>query len=484
MHNAQEAPEHTLELDHVYGFRAHDGRHNLLYTGDNRVLYPAGASCVVHDPATHAQTHFCGHDDDVLCVALHPDGDTVATGTAGAEPAVMLWSASSCTQRGEVRGFHRRGVVALCFDATGERLATCGLDDQHSVAIYEWATQRLTGSSPGGGRAFVAGFSPVGGRLVTGGACHLTFWTIAGGAVTPRDAEYGRFSGADTPPSVTALGWHPDGGVITGTTTGALYRWQADSETCIWCLPAVHAGPVHDIAFTGDVLASGGKDGRVLVWGPATMERVDCIDLRVVAAQHMDTAGRPLGGCTGRAPVVRTLCANADGTRLLVGTSAGEAWELDTRAPGTWHKNARLLFSVHGPGALSPGGRPPLPRSSGLAPHPCELAFATVGDDATLRQWDCVQRICTMRRQLPAPGLAVAYAGEGGALAVGLADGRLLVIDATSGVQQHLLAHRRDPLGVLSFSPQSRWLAVGCDDGSIDMCAPAYRHSCVACHSC
>jgi microtubule-associated protein-like 6 len=482
LYNAQEPPPHSLELDHVHGYRAHDARHNLLYTRAGRIVFPVGAACVVLDASTHEQAFFTGHEDDVLCVALHPDGDTVATGTAGAEPAVCLWSASSGVLRAELRGFHRRGVVALAFDSTGERIATCGLDDEHSIAVYEWATQRLTASAPGGGRVFVAGFSPVGGRLASGGVGHLCFWSTTGSALSSRDASYGRMGNDSSGVTVTAMGWHPDGGALTGSITGALYRWQTDGEACLWCYPAAHAGPIHDITFTGDVIASAGKDGRVLIWGPTAMQRVDCIDLRIAATQELDAAGRPLGGFSGRAPMIRSLCANRDGTRMLVGVATGEAWELDVRAPGSWRKGCRMLFSAHGPGAPTLGGRPPLPRACSLAPHPCELAFATVGDDATLRQWDCVRRVCTMRRQLPASGMAVAYADEGRVLAVGLADGRLLVVDATSGMQLHLLAHRRDPLAVLSFAPRSRWLAAGCDDGAIDMCVMA--RACALCVRC
>jgi microtubule-associated protein-like 6 len=475
LYNAQEAPEHALELDHVHGYRAHDARHNLLYTSTGRLVYPAGATGVVHDAGGGEQTFFSGHEDDILCITLHADGDTVATGAAGVEPAVCVWSAATGVLRAELRGFHRRGVVALAFDATGEKLATCGLDDQHSVAVYDWATERLAASAPGGGRVLAAGFSPVSGQLVCGGVGHLCFWTTTGSTLAPREAEYGLAGGA-AGATVTALGWHPDGGALTGSIAGALYRWQADGEACLWCCASAHAGPVHDICFTGDVVASGGKDGRILIWAPAQMQRVDCIDLRVAAAQELDAAGRPRGASTGRAPVVRSLCASADGTQLLVGTATGEAWELDMRAPGTWRTGCRLLFAAHGPGAPALGGRPPPPRACGLAAHPCELAFATVGDDATLRQWDCVQRVCTMRRQLPAPGLAVAYSAEGRTLAVGLADGRLLVLDATSGLQLNLVAHRRDALAVLSFAPKGRWLAAGCDDGAIDMCVTQRAH--------
>ena len=40
-HDAQEKPDHALQLDFVYGYRAHDSRHNLVYNVDGLIVYPA-----------------------------------------------------------------------------------------------------------------------------------------------------------------------------------------------------------------------------------------------------------------------------------------------------------------------------------------------------------------------------------------------------------------------------------------------------------
>jgi hypothetical protein len=36
-------------------------------------------------------------------------------------------------------GFHKRGIACLAFSASGALLATVGLDDDHSVAVYSVA---------------------------------------------------------------------------------------------------------------------------------------------------------------------------------------------------------------------------------------------------------------------------------------------------------------------------------------------------------
>jgi hypothetical protein len=44
-----EAPDATLKLEHIYGYRCHDARNNLRYTADGNLIYHAAAVGIVHD---------------------------------------------------------------------------------------------------------------------------------------------------------------------------------------------------------------------------------------------------------------------------------------------------------------------------------------------------------------------------------------------------------------------------------------------------
>lgn len=44
-----EAPDATLELEHVYGYRCHDTRNNLRYTAKGLIVYHAAGVGLVHD---------------------------------------------------------------------------------------------------------------------------------------------------------------------------------------------------------------------------------------------------------------------------------------------------------------------------------------------------------------------------------------------------------------------------------------------------
>ena len=461
------------------GFACSTTRHSVLYASDGRLVYPAGGAAVVYDPDSHHQAVLLRPSQgacDVTCVALHPGGDLLAVGTAGHVPCVTIWSLAACAPRTVLPDFHLRALTCLAFDSAGELLATVGLDDAFTLAVYDWASGRMVATSPGAHRAFVCGFSLADQALVVGGVEHLTFWAVQGANLSPSEADYGGWR----PPSpgaaditVTALGFHPDGGALTGSATGGLYRWRAGTARCLWGNGHAHRGAVHDITFTGNFIASGGADGRVVLWSPEDMRRVHVIDMRDVAGAQIDSCGRPLAGPLARPPCIRSLCVDASATRLLVAASSGHAWEVDIAQAGTWRHPAgcQLLLSGHGAGIRQQGVTlPPPPRACALASHPCELACATVGDDGTLCVWDCAARAIRLRRPLPAPGCSVAFSPEdGGLLAVGMVDGRMLVLDARSGGAVASGHHRLGPLCVLAFSPCGRWLLSGCDDGGVDI---------------
>jgi len=44
-----EAPDATLELEYIYGYRCHDARNNLRYNHEGKLVYHAAGVGIVHD---------------------------------------------------------------------------------------------------------------------------------------------------------------------------------------------------------------------------------------------------------------------------------------------------------------------------------------------------------------------------------------------------------------------------------------------------
>ena len=68
------APDSSLDLEFVHGYRAHDCRDNLHFAFDGCIVYHAAALGIVYDANAHKQRFFFGHDADILCLAMHPSG--------------------------------------------------------------------------------------------------------------------------------------------------------------------------------------------------------------------------------------------------------------------------------------------------------------------------------------------------------------------------------------------------------------------------
>ena len=82
-----ETPDASLELKFVYGYRGWDCRNNISHADNSQeVVYHIAAVGIVLNSETQTQVLNTEHDDDILCLAMHPEGHTVATGETGPNP--------------------------------------------------------------------------------------------------------------------------------------------------------------------------------------------------------------------------------------------------------------------------------------------------------------------------------------------------------------------------------------------------------------
>ena len=77
--NHTDAPEENLTLEHAHGFRSFDTRGNLGFIADNRILFTTAGVGVISDTKQN-QSFFNQHYEDIVAMAIHPDGDIIATG--------------------------------------------------------------------------------------------------------------------------------------------------------------------------------------------------------------------------------------------------------------------------------------------------------------------------------------------------------------------------------------------------------------------
>ena len=95
-----EAPTASLELKFVYGYRGWDCRNNISYAdSSHELLYHVGGVGIAFNSEKQTQILNTEHDDDILCLAVHPEGHTVATGEIGPHPKIGMMICTQCDPR-------------------------------------------------------------------------------------------------------------------------------------------------------------------------------------------------------------------------------------------------------------------------------------------------------------------------------------------------------------------------------------------------
>ena len=480
------APECDLELEWVHGYAAQSSRNNLRYTRKpdtpEQIVYHAAALGVVLNPkekgsrgaSNFEQKFHEEHTDDIVCLAVHPTENIVATGQLGKKPIIVVWDVVKQKTLQVLTGFHKRAVRLLAFSTHdgGRHLASIGDDNEHSIAIYRWEQNSLVASSKGDKATNLAlCFNPSAEKAVTFAECgvkHINFWTMQGRNLDKKKGLMGTKGKLQPLIDLAFVG----GDAVVGTKDGSIYRFKkhkvnsvvkAHEGECksLWATTAESAA-----ASGGVALVSGGKDGKIKLWD-ADIKPLRTLDLNV------DRLGSVMSG-------LASVCMSEDGRRILAGTMGSEIFELNADAADD---DTRAFAPVEGRQTAALVSGHCAKELWGLAVHPDTSTglYCTVGDDKTVRIWDLTTKTQYRCEKLPTLARAVAYDPEGRYLAVGLGgdvgrgrnklDGAFVILDGET-LESLFKGHdSKQWISDVKFSPVKKggafMLAVGSHDNNI-----------------
>jgi WD40 repeat protein len=194
-----------------------------------------------------------GPADNVTCVAVSPDGKSIAAGAA--DGMLWLWSSDNDgPTTGCLKG-HAGPVTGVCFVPSGESLLSAGLDG----TIRQW--DPTTGKSRG------VTSSPVGSiEALAYGGKRVAVAGAKGLALRLRDGSFitlGGHAGA-----VRCAGVSQDGKLVaSGGADGKVIVWDTAEGERLTTFTG-HVGPVRAVSFgpDGGVVYSGGEDGTLRRW--------------------------------------------------------------------------------------------------------------------------------------------------------------------------------------------------------------------------
>ncbi|KAJ8792129.1 hypothetical protein J1605_019980 [Eschrichtius robustus] len=195
----------------IFSYRGYDCRSNLFYTQIGEIVYHVAAVGVIYNRQQNTQRFYLGHDDDILCLAIHPVKDYVATG-----------------QVGPLKDYATTGQIA-----DGKRLASVGIDDSHTIVLWDWKKgEKLSIARGSKDKIFVVKMNPyVPDKLITAGIKHMKFWRRAGDVCIWRDIFLVKTVKAHDGPvfSMHAL----EKGFVTGGKDGVVALWDDSFERCL-----------------------------------------------------------------------------------------------------------------------------------------------------------------------------------------------------------------------------------------------------------
>ena len=297
-----EQPESVLSVafnpihEDILAVGRSDGTIRLWNTSTREVLHTLGGR-----PGTVE-----GHTDVIFTLAFSPDGNKLASGSA--DGTVRVWNTTDIENQKNIEELqepfteHNDLVLALAFlTADGSALASGSKDG----SIWFWNIETGQRQNVISGDALPAvlslASSPNNNLLATGRADNIIrVWNLTDGTLMYT------FEGHDEP--VTSLAFDDDGSrLVSGSADGTVRMWDTstdespqeftppadwvnsvtlhettlarasfDSAIFLWNIGdkkllymlTGHADSVESIAFSsdGNILASGGHDGRVLLW--------------------------------------------------------------------------------------------------------------------------------------------------------------------------------------------------------------------------
>ena len=120
------------------------------------------------------------HEEDIVCLDVYKD-NTAATGqqTPGGKSKLVeiyVWEIEHRKILACLKGFHLKGVISVKFSPNGKKLLTIGKDNDHSVAIYDWARGKLLATSKVDKARVTCAVWKNNDEFATSGLKHIKFW--------------------------------------------------------------------------------------------------------------------------------------------------------------------------------------------------------------------------------------------------------------------------------------------------------------------
>ncbi|XP_027632883.1 echinoderm microtubule-associated protein-like 1 isoform X1 [Falco biarmicus] len=436
-----ELPAKRLKLEWVYGYRGRDCRSNLYLLPTGETVYFIASVVVLFNVEEQLQRHYTGHNDDVKCLAVHPDRITIATGqVAGTSkdgkqlpPHVRVWDSVTLNTLHVIgMGFFDRAVTCIAFSKSNGGSSLCSVDDSndHVLSVWDWQKEeKLADVKCSNEAVFAADFHPTDTNIiVTCGKSHLYFWTLEGNSLIKKQ---GLFEKQEKPKFVLCVTFSENGDTITGDSSGNILVWGKGTNRISHAVQGAHEGGIFALCMLrdGTLVSGGGKDRKLISWN-GNYQKL-----------HKTEIPEQFGP-------IRTV-AEGKGDVVLIGTTRNFVLQ------GTLSGDFFPITQGH------------TDELWGLAVHSSKPQFFTCGHDKHITLWDATTHHPIWNKTIEDPAQSSGFHPSASVVAVGTLTGRWFVFDTETKDLVTVHTDGNEQLSVMRYSPDGNFLAIGSHDNCI-----------------
>uniref|UniRef100_A0A673Z2P0 WD repeat-containing protein 90 n=1 Tax=Salmo trutta TaxID=8032 RepID=A0A673Z2P0_SALTR len=359
-----ELGEEGLSLKAVIGYNG-NGRANMVWNPETGLFaYSCGCVVVVENLHTGSQRHWLGHTEEISCLAVTNDAQTVASaagGSGGSRSLICIWNVHDGTCSNTI-SYHRGAVQALSFSRDDFFFLTVGDFTDPEVALWSTRTYQLLSRVSVSGPLHDVAFSPsAASQLACVGSQGLYFCNTH---TQGMDVEL-KVQRVCVPEEVgdvelTALCYNANSILFTGTNSGHVCAWDCNTQRCFMTWEA-DQGEIGVLLCRGNRLLTGSNTRRLRLWGVAASCEIHRLGSSALVLLEQEMM---LDGTVVSAAFDDVMDMG------IVGTTAGTLWYIN------WVDNTSIrLISGH------------KSKVNDVVFSPDESHFATCGEDGSVRVW-------------------------------------------------------------------------------------------------
>ncbi|CAK6964162.1 WD repeat-containing protein 90 [Scomber scombrus] len=453
--------EEGIKLKAVIGYNG-NGRGNMVWSPDQGLFaYSCGCVVVVEHLHTGCQRHLQGHSEEISCLAVTHDAQTVASaagGINGTRSLICIWDVQTGACHKTI-SHHRGAVQCLAFSRDDRFFISVGDFSDPEVALWSSKTFQMLSSVSLSGPIHDAAFSPsAASQLACVGSQGVYFCLMEShGLNVDLKVQRVRAPAEVGDVEVTALCHHMDSFLFTATNRGHVCVWNIETQRCFMTWEA-DDGEIGVLLCRGNRLLTGSNTRWLRLW-------------EVEAVQGLKPQGKVSSVEDSGTMVVLEQEIMLDGTTVsavfdntmdmgIVGTTAGTLWYIN------WSDSSSIrLVSGHKTNV------------NDVVFSSDESHFATCSEDGSVRVWsapsnELVVQFQVLNQSCSCVCWSPASGKESACVAAGYSDGTLRIFRLSSSEMEMKLHPHRVAVTAVQYSADGHVILSAGKNGLVAVSSP------------